>query len=121
MARIVAVALVVLGAQSSLAPAHSLPERFVPPQNATLRSALAEVRILFGGDLEPAFSTIQVTDSAGRRVDKGAARVDERNRRLLRVGLRALGPGVYRVFWQILAVDGHRNEGTYVFTVKPFE
>jgi len=57
------------------------------------------VRILFDGDLEPAFSTIQVTDSGGRRVDKGGTRVDERNRRLLRVSLGALGPGVYRVTW----------------------
>src|SRR5262245_44760689 len=78
-----------------------------------------EVRILFGGEIERAFSTIEVTDSAGHRVDKGNARVDEKNRQLLRVGLGPLSPGVYRVLWRILAVDGHRNEGTYVFTVKP--
>lgn len=82
-----------------------------------MRSAPREVRILFAGDIEPAFSTIEVNDAAGRRVDKGDARPDERSRRLLRVGLRALGPGVYRVNWHILAIDGHRNEGTYEFTV----
>lgn len=113
--------LVVLASRHSPAPAHSSPERFVPAPDATLRSAPAEVRVLFDGDLEPAFSTIQVTDSGGRRVDKGTARVDERNRRLLRITLGVLGPGVYRVRWQILAVDGHRNEGTYLFTVKPSE
>ncbi|MGH7334890.1 MAG: copper resistance CopC family protein [Candidatus Rokuibacteriota bacterium] len=77
-----------------------------------------EVRIRFDGALEPAFSTIQVTNAAGRRVDKGDGRVDERNRRLLRVSLGALSPGVYRVAWQIMAIDGHRGEGSYTFTVE---
>ena len=83
-----------------------------------MRSAPAEVRILFDGDVEPAFSTIQVTDAAGRRVDKGMARVNSQNRRLLRVSLGRLGPGIYRVTWRILAIDGHWNEGTYL-TIEP--
>lgn len=112
-----AVVLIVVAMQPSLAPAHSLPARFVPARDAVVRSAPTEVRILFDGDLEPAFSSIQVTDAVGRRVDKGG-RVDPRNRRLLRVSLEALRPGVYRVTWQILAIDGHQNEGTYEFTVK---
>lgn len=106
---------------SSPAAAHSLPERFEPGRGAILRSAPAEVRIFVDGDLEPAFSAIQVTDSAGRRVDKGDARVDERNRRLLRVSLGALVPGVYRVNWQIFAIDGHLTEGSYTFTVRASE
>jgi methionine-rich copper-binding protein CopC len=102
---------------ASPAAAHSLPTRFEPGRDAIVRSAPREVRILFGGDIEPAFSTIEVKDDGGRRVDKGDARPDERSRRLLRVSLLPLEPGVYRVSWQILAIDGHRNEGTYVFTV----
>jgi len=98
-----------------------LPERFEPGRAAVLRSAPAEVRIRFGGDLEPAFSTIQVSDSAGRRVDTGDVRVDERTRRLLRVSVGALGPGAYRVVWQILAIDGHRAQGTYMFTIMASE
>lgn len=77
-----------------------------------------EVRIHFDGDLEPAFSAIQVTDGVGRRVDRRDARVDAKNRRLLRVALETTGPGVYRVDWKVLAIDGHRAEGTYVFTVE---
>ena len=106
---------------ASPAAAHSLPTRFEPGRDATVRSAPREVGILFAGDIEPAFSTIEVKDAAGRRVDKGDARPDERRRRFLRVSLRALGPGVYRVSWQILAIDGHRNEGTYEFTVTSSE
>jgi methionine-rich copper-binding protein CopC len=121
-ARRLALALALLEVAAwSNAAAHALPERFEPRQDAPLRSAPPEVRIFFGGDIEPAFSSIQVTDAAGRRVDTGVTRVDDRNRRLLRVGLQALGPGVYRVTWRVLAIDGHRNDGTYVFTVRSSE
>ena len=121
LATILAFVLLDAAARSNAVEAHAWPERFEPRQDAPLRSAPAEVRILFGGDIEPAFSTIEVTDVAGRRVDMGGARVDDRNRRLLRVGLHALGPGVYRVTWYVLAIDGHRNDGTYVFTVSSSE
>ena len=102
----------------SSATAHSVPMHFEPRRDALLRVAPTEVRIVFDGEIEPAFSTIRVTDSARRRVDKGDARVDARNPRLLRVPLSVLPSGVYRVTWQILAIDGHRSEGTYAFTLK---
>lgn len=116
--RFAALPLVALTMWWSPALAHSVPERFEPRRGAVLSAAPAEVRIRFDGDLEPAFSTIQVSDAVGRRVDKNDGRVDARNRRLLRVSLGALGPGVYRVAWQIMAIDGHRGEGSYTFTVK---
>jgi hypothetical protein len=116
--RFAALALTGLTVWWSPAPAHSVPERFEPRRGAVLISGPTEVRIRFDGDLEPAFSTIHVSDATGRRVDKGDGRVDERNRRQLRVSLGPLGAGVYRVSWQIMAIDGHRGEGTYTFTVK---
>jgi len=103
----------------SPAAAHSLPTRFDPRENAAVPAGPVEVRIVFDGDLEPAFSGIEVTDAAGRRVDNRDARVDGKTRRLLRVGLGAMRSGVYRVSWKILAIDGHRAQGTYVFTVGP--
>lgn len=117
--RCAALALAGLTVWWSSAAAHSVPERFEPRRGAVLISGPAEVRVRFDGELEPAFSRIQVSDAAGRRVDKGDGRVDERNRRLLRVSLGPLGSGVYRVSWQIMAIDGHRGDGTYTFTVKP--
>ena len=114
-ASLLCVALIAPAAGATSAAAHSVPQRFTPAIGATVQSAPGEVRILFDGDVEPAFSTIQVTDGAGRRVDRGETRVDERNRRLVRVKLGPLEPGVYQVTWQILANDGHRGEGTYTF------
>lgn len=100
---------------------HAAPARFEPRPGAILRAAPSEVRVWFDGDLEPAFSTLRVTDAASLRVDRGDARVDAGNRRLLRVGLPALPPGTYRVAWRVLAVDGHRTQGDYRFTIKAAE
>ena len=122
IAGVIAVFLCSIAAWPCLASAHSVPLRFEPRPDTVLPSAPAEVRIVFDGDIEPAFSTIQVTDSAGRRVDNADARVvDARYPRVLRVRLGRLPQGVYRVRWQIFAIDGHRSEGTYVFTLRSSE
>lgn len=119
LAPVLTLACLQISAWASPAAAHSLPTRFDPRQDAALPAGPIEVRILFDGDLEPAFSGIEVTDAAGRRVDKHDARVDGKNRRLLRVALSPIGSGQYRVSWKILAIDGHRAQGTYGFSVGP--
>jgi methionine-rich copper-binding protein CopC len=96
--------------------AHAFPERSDPRVGAVIRTAPTEVRIWFDGDLEPAFSTLTVTDGTGRRIDRGDSHVE--NRRLLQVRLPPLAPGVYRVTWSVLAIDGHRTQGDYRFTLK---
>ena len=103
------------------AGAHAFPERSEPRVGAVVRTAPTEVRIWFDGNIEPSFSQVTVADAAGRRIDRGDAHVSPGNRRLLQVGLPPLGPGVYRVTWSVLAVDGHRTQGDYTFTVKPPE
>lgn len=119
--RVMAVLGCLLGLGAGYALAHAFPERSDPRVGAVLRAAPTLVRIWFDGELEPAFSTITVTDGTARRVDLGDAHVDGDNRRLLRVGLQALSPGVYRVIWRVLAVDGHLTQGDYRFTLKPPE
>jgi copper resistance protein C len=107
------------GSAARPAGAHAYPERAEPRVGATVRTAPAEVRIWFDGDLEPSFSRLTVTDAAGKRVDRGDAGVAPDNRRLLHVTLPPLAPGAYKVTWRVLAVDGHRTEGDYRFTLKP--
>jgi methionine-rich copper-binding protein CopC len=115
---IVGVAMLGVASGSSPALAHAIPVRFEPRRDAVLLAMPVEVRITFDGDIEPALSTIQVVDSTGQRVDKGDVRLDAHNPRVLRVGLAALRSGTYQVRWQIWAIDGHRTEGVYVFTLK---
>jgi len=99
--------------------AHAFPERAEPRVGAVIRTAPTRVAIWFDGDLEPRFSTLTVTDGTGRRVDNGDGGVAPGSRRLLQTELQPLGPGTYKVTWRVLAVDGHRTEGDFTFTVRP--
>jgi methionine-rich copper-binding protein CopC len=35
----------------------------------------------------------------------------------MRIGLKSLSQGTYRVRWQALSVDTHKTEGSFTFTV----
>ena len=35
----------------------------------------------------------------------------------MRVGLKSLSQGAYRVRWRVLSVDTHKTEGSFTFTV----
>ena len=106
-------------AAATQALAHAHLDRASPPANGSLRSAPREVSISFSENLEGSFSSITVVDAAGARVDEGNAQVDSRNRKILRVSLKPLPPGRYRVNWRVLSVDTHKTEGSYSFRVAP--
>ena len=81
---------------------------------APCRAAPHEVVLTFTQNLEAAFSTAQVTDASGARVDQGKAAVSGNT---MTIGLKALGPGSYKVHWHVLSVDTHSTEGTFTFHV----
>ena len=107
-----------LGTGARGASAHAFPERADPRVGAVIRGSPPAVRIWFDGDLEPAFCQVTVSDGSGHRIDRGDARVDSGNRRLLQVSLPGLPPGIYSVHWAVLSIDGHRTTGDFRFTVK---
>jgi methionine-rich copper-binding protein CopC len=37
---------------------------------------------------------------------------------VMRIGLKLMVPGTYRVEWRVTSADGHKTEGSYTFTVK---
>lgn len=86
------------------------------PARGDPRPGPRDISLAFSEPLEPAFSGIAVTDTAGhdmeaaRPVVEGAA---------IRVALKPLAAGSYRVAWRAVSVDTHRTEGAYGFTVKP--
>lgn len=100
------------------AAAHAYPDRAEPKVGATVNIAPARVRIWFDSALEPAFSTIMVHNASNEMVDKRDGRVDPDDPTLLEVGLPPLPPGVYRVFWNVVARDTHRTSGSFTFTIK---
>jgi methionine-rich copper-binding protein CopC len=105
-------------ARPAPAHAHAFPDHADPKVGATLAAPPTRVSIWFDGALEPAFSTLTVKDAGGRVVDSKDGRVNPSTPNLLEVTTRGLSSGSYRVFWTVVARDGHRTTGDYAFTVK---
>jgi methionine-rich copper-binding protein CopC len=102
---------------ASAAFAHVFPQKQEPGAGATV-TAPAQVKITFDGPLEPAFTTLTVTDSSGKQVNTAKSTVDEHQPAVVSVPLPALGAGRYTVHWVAVASDGHRTHGDYAFDVK---
>jgi len=98
---------------------HAFLERAEPRVGSTVRTAPSQVRVWFTENLEPAFSTLEVWNQDGKRVDGGTAAVSPASPTMLQVPIKALGPGTYRVKWRVLSVDTHVTEGAFTFRVAP--
>lgn len=96
------------------ASAHAFLDHAEPRVGNTVATAPREVTLWFTQKLEPAFSTITVTNSAGQRVDTGKARVSGSQ---MTVSLRFGGAGTYHVTWRVLSVDAHTTDGSFSFQV----
>ena len=101
---------------STAANAHAFLDHAEPRVGSTVSAAPKEVALFFSQNLEPAFSTIEVSDASGARVDQGKPKVSATT---MRVGVKPLPPGTYRVRWQVLSVDTHTTEGSFTFQVGP--
>jgi methionine-rich copper-binding protein CopC len=108
------IALLLIALAPVAAQAHAFLDHASPLVGSTVPAAPHEVVLTFTQNLEPAFSTAQVTDSSGARVDQGKAAVSGNT---MTVGLKALGAGSYKVHWHALSVDTHTTEGAFTFTV----
>ena len=96
------------------ARAHAFLEHAEPRVGSTVPTAPRELVLSYSQNLEPAFSSVEVSDASGARVDLGKPRISAS---VMRVGLKQLSPGTYRVHWQILSVDTHTTEGNFTFHV----
>jgi methionine-rich copper-binding protein CopC len=110
------IAFAAVACVASPASAHAFMKRAQPSAGAVLPAAPKSVTLAFSEKLEPAFSSVIVTDSSGHEVAAGATVIDGVS---MIVPLRPLGRGTYRVTWHAVSVDTHRTEGAYSFTIKP--
>ena len=101
----------VLGSAS--AHAHANLERASPRVGSTVASAPGQVTLYFSQNLEPRFSKAEVRNAAGARVDQGVSVSGS----VIRVSVKTLPPGTYRVTWRVLSVDTHTTEGSFSFHV----
>jgi methionine-rich copper-binding protein CopC len=111
----IAVACAIALASSGAALAHAELHHASPEVGSAVSEAPHEVTLTFTDNLEAAFSSANVTDTTGARVDEGKSQV---NGNMIRIGLKTLLPGSYRVHWRVLSVDTHRSEGSFTFSVR---
>ena len=111
---IVVVSLLLVALATTGARAHAFLDHASPLVGSTVGAAQHEVTLSFTQSLEPAFSSVQVTDAKGARVDQGKAQISGST---MRIGLKSLAPGTYRVRWQVLSVDTHKTQGSFSFQV----
>jgi methionine-rich copper-binding protein CopC len=102
---------VMLGAT---AEAHAFLDHAVPRVGSTVPTAPRQLSLSFTQNLEPAFSSVEVSDANGARVDLGKPSISAS---VMRIGLKQLSPGTYRVRWHVLSVDTHTTEGSFIFNV----
>jgi methionine-rich copper-binding protein CopC len=96
------------------AAAHAMLDHAEPRVGNKVATAPREVTLWFTQKLEPAFSTVTVTNAAGERVDSGKTRVSGNQ---MSVSLRPGGAGTYHVTWRVLSVDSHSTDGSFTFQV----
>jgi hypothetical protein len=114
-----AFAMLVLLAGGGTAWAHAHLKTAVPAPDSTVQTPPNAVTINFTEGVEPHFSSIEVQDAAGHRVDKGVAATAPTDNKRFSIGLQPLQPGTYKVVWHATSVDTHQTNGTFQFTVKP--
>ena len=111
--RKILLALVPLLLSGAAAYAHAYLDHASPAVGSTVRGAPRQVTLWFTQRLEASFSSAQVTNGSGARVDQGS-RVSGTQ---IHVSVRSLPPGSYRVNWKVLSVDTHTTQGSFSFRV----
>lgn len=107
--------LMLAAVPSALAHAHPMVRKPVPDSTGPAPSSIS---ITFSEAVEPKFSSIQLTDEKGKSVDSEASRPKPNDPKTLILAVPKLTAGTYIVHWANVAVDGHRLEGSYKFTVR---
>ncbi|MEA2727937.1 MAG: copper resistance protein [Acetobacteraceae bacterium] len=97
--------------------AHAFLDRASPAVGSEVSGSPPRLDLTYTEPVEPLFSTVEVTDANGARVDEGRPATQD-DGRVLSVKLKTLPPGVYAVTWHVTSVDTHKTEGHFTFTVK---
>ena len=113
-----AVLVSVLSLLFSVAPAlsHAMLDHASLRVGNTVASAPKEVVLWFTQKLEPAFSSAEVRNEQSGLMNSGKASVVGDGTQL-RVPVKPLSPGTYRVIWHVLSFDTHRTQGDFSFRV----
>jgi copper resistance protein C len=82
--------LLLVALATTTAQPHAFLDHARPLVGSTVASAPHEVTLSFTQKLEPAFSSVTVTDASGNRVDQSKPQISGST---MSVGLKSIGPG----------------------------
>lgn len=94
--------------------AHAMLDHADPRVGNKVAAPPQQLTLWFTQKLEPAFSSVTVTNANGERIDSGKPRVSGNQ---MSVSLRPGGSGTYHVTWKVLSVDTHTTDGSFTFEV----
>jgi copper resistance protein C len=120
----VLIGMFVLAAPGS-ALAHARLVKSSPASGADLAQAPEKIELWFSELLDGNFDNIgvyaaaDVSSSTRTSLVVDEARVDDKDRTHLTIGLKPLTPGEYYVEWRVLSLDGHTATGRFKFKVLP--
>ncbi len=111
---VISVLLLVVNVSNAFA--HATPMLYEPAAAMALDKLPPRVRIQFSEHIEPKASSITIYAPDGSRADLKDSRPDANDLRVLTVGVRDAGKGVYTVSWQVVSQDdGHFTKGGFSF------
>ena len=119
MTRTPMVAMAAVLACATAVDAHPRLQSANPAPSGGVLIAPTAVRLHFSEALIGRFSTLRLSDSAGRPVPTGPSALDPRDHHTLAAPIPSrLARGRYTVNWRVVSVDTHRVQGRYGFTVS---
>lgn len=110
-----ALAAALLFVPAAPAAAHNSLKAATPAKNAQLATAPTEITLEFLQKLDPAFTTIVLSDAAQQKIPTGEPMVTGATGTISIDG--PLPNGTYTVAYRVVSADGHPVQGSYPFTV----
>lgn len=98
--------------------AHAKLVKSDPGRRAIIKTAPKEIRLWFNEKLEPAYSTAVLLDDKDKPVATGPAMISRDDPKRISLALDALAPGIYRVKYRVLSIDGHVVDSSFTFTLQ---
>ncbi|MFI2650723.1 MULTISPECIES: copper resistance CopC family protein [Micromonospora] len=108
-------ALAVLLAPATPAAAHNSLQAASPAQDARISKSPAQITLKFLQKLDPAFTTIVLSDAGQRKVPTSEPAVTGTTGTV--TISEPLANGSYTVAYRVVSSDGHPVQGSYSFTV----
>jgi len=113
------VSLLAASLAATAAAAHPKLVKSDPAADAVVTASPKELRLSFNEELVPKFSSADVKDQKGQKIEVGAPAADPADKKQLVLPLtKPLAAGTYKVEWHAVAADTHRVQGSFSFTVK---